>query len=155
MSRARRRRAKTDRLDTELLKRGFLGWLRGERGHCSMVRVPTIAEEDAKRPNRERECLVKERAPTRQSIKAAIVAFGHSRCRTTRSYRKCGMTSWANSVIDCFTSAGADLAPLLAVVHITRCGAGQFDMVDDLLSADRRLRSALRQERQVSTGWWR
>src|SRR6516165_3334746 len=34
------RRAKTDRLDTELLKRGFLGWLRGERGHCSMARVP-------------------------------------------------------------------------------------------------------------------
>ena len=30
------RRAKTDRLDTELLKRGFLGWLRGERGHCSI-----------------------------------------------------------------------------------------------------------------------
>jgi transposase len=54
------RRAKTDRLDTELLKRGFLGWLRGERGHCSMVRVPMLAEEDAKRPNPERECLVKE-----------------------------------------------------------------------------------------------
>jgi hypothetical protein len=43
------RRAKTDRLDTELLKRGFLRWLRGERGHCSMARVPTIAEEDAPR----------------------------------------------------------------------------------------------------------
>jgi transposase len=28
------RRAKTDRLDTELLKRAFLGWLRGERAHC-------------------------------------------------------------------------------------------------------------------------
>jgi transposase len=39
------RRAKTDRLDTELLKRGFLGWLRGEGGHSSMARVPTIAEE--------------------------------------------------------------------------------------------------------------
>src|SRR6516165_6254508 len=52
------RRAKTDRLDTELLKRGFWGWLRGERGHCSMARVPTIAEEDAKRPNCERDCLV-------------------------------------------------------------------------------------------------
>src|SRR6059058_4248557 len=49
------RRAKTDRLDTELLKRGFLGWLRGERGHCTMARIPTVAEEDAKRPNRERE----------------------------------------------------------------------------------------------------
>jgi transposase len=28
------RRAKTDRLDIELLQRGFLGWLRGEVGHC-------------------------------------------------------------------------------------------------------------------------
>ena len=47
------RRAKTDRLDTELLKRAFLGWLRGERGHCSMAAIPTVEEEDAKRPNRE------------------------------------------------------------------------------------------------------
>src|SRR5690348_7987410 len=29
------RQERTDRLDTELLKRGFLGWLRRERGHCS------------------------------------------------------------------------------------------------------------------------
>jgi transposase len=36
-----RRRAKTDRLDTELLKRAFLGWLRGERGQCSMALIPT------------------------------------------------------------------------------------------------------------------
>ncbi len=27
------RRAKTDRLDTEMLKRAFVGWLRGERDH--------------------------------------------------------------------------------------------------------------------------
>ena len=52
------RRAKTDRLDTELLKRAFLGWLRGERDHCRMVAIPTIKDEDAKRPNRERESLV-------------------------------------------------------------------------------------------------
>jgi hypothetical protein len=45
---AEHRGAKTDRLDTEWLKRGFLGWLRGEGGHCSMARVPTIDEEDAK-----------------------------------------------------------------------------------------------------------
>src|SRR5881398_957727 len=31
------RRAKTDRLDIGLLKRAFLGWLRGETDHCSMV----------------------------------------------------------------------------------------------------------------------
>ena len=34
------RRAKTDRLDTQLLKRAFLGWLRGERDHCKMVGIP-------------------------------------------------------------------------------------------------------------------
>jgi transposase len=70
------RRAKTDRLDTELLKRGFLGWLRGERGHCSMARVPTIAEEDAKRPNRERECLVKERTRLVNRIKGTLARLG-------------------------------------------------------------------------------
>jgi transposase len=48
------RRAKTDRLDTELLMWVFLGWLRGEKRHCSMVAIPTAEEEDAKRPNRER-----------------------------------------------------------------------------------------------------
>jgi transposase len=30
------RRAKTDRLHTELLMRVFLGWLRGETRHCSI-----------------------------------------------------------------------------------------------------------------------
>ena len=65
------RRAKTDRLDTELLKRGFLGWLRGERGHCSMARVPTMAEE-AKRPNRERDCLVGERTRIVNRIKSTL-----------------------------------------------------------------------------------
>src|SRR6201990_2863733 len=70
------RRAKTDRLDTELLKRAFLGWLRGERGHCSMARVPTIAEEDAKRPNRERDCLVGERTRIVNRIKSTLARLG-------------------------------------------------------------------------------
>jgi transposase len=70
------RRAKTDRLDTELLKRGFLGWLRGERGHCTMARVPTIAEEDAKRPNRERDGLVGERTRIVNRIKSTLARLG-------------------------------------------------------------------------------
>jgi transposase len=70
------RRAKTDRLDTALLQHGFLGWLRGERGHCSMARVPTIAEEDAKRPNREREGLVKERTRLANRMKGALARLG-------------------------------------------------------------------------------
>src|SRR5229473_4175969 len=77
------RRAKTDRLDTELLKRGFLGWLRGERGHCSMVRIPTIAEEDAKRPNRERECLVRERTRLVNRMKGALARLGIRNFRPT------------------------------------------------------------------------
>jgi len=47
------RRAKSDRLDTQLLMRSVLGWLRGEVKHCSMVAIPTLAEEDARRPNRD------------------------------------------------------------------------------------------------------
>src|SRR5213082_1038371 len=67
------RRAKTDRLDTALLKRVFLGWLRGEPKHCSMVAIPTLAEEDAKRPNREHESLVGERTRLVNRIKSSLV----------------------------------------------------------------------------------
>jgi transposase len=70
------RRAKTDRLDTALLKRVFLGWLRGEPKHCSMVAIPTLAEEDAKRPNREHESLVGERTRLVNRIKSSLVRLG-------------------------------------------------------------------------------
>src|SRR5450631_3383125 len=70
------RRAKTDRLDTELLKRAFLGWLRGERDHCKMVAIPTINEEDAKRPNREHESLVGEQSRIINRMKAALARLG-------------------------------------------------------------------------------
>src|SRR6204780_479804 len=70
------RRAKTDRLDTELLKRAFLGWLRGERDHCKMVAIPTIENEDAKRPNRERESLVAEQTRIVNRMKAALARLG-------------------------------------------------------------------------------
>jgi len=70
------RRAKTDRLDTALLKRVFLGWLRGEPDHCHMAAIPALEEEDAKRPTRERECLVGERTRIVNRIKAALVRLG-------------------------------------------------------------------------------
>jgi transposase len=70
------RRAKTDRLDTELLKRSFLGWLRGERNHCKMVAIPTIKDEDAKRPNREHESLVGEQSRIVNRMKAALIRLG-------------------------------------------------------------------------------
>jgi transposase len=70
------RRAKTDRLDTELLKRAFLGWLRGEREHCKMVAIPTLGEEDAKRPSRERESLVAEQSRIINRVKSAFARLG-------------------------------------------------------------------------------
>jgi transposase len=70
------RRAKTDRLDTELLLRAFLGWLRGEKRHCSMAAIPSAEEEDARRPNRERENLVGEQTRIVNRIKAVLVRFG-------------------------------------------------------------------------------
>src|SRR3954470_20595135 len=70
------RRAKTDRLDTALLKRVFLGWLRGEPGHCTMAAIPTLEEEDARRPNRERESLVGERTRIVNRIKGALARLG-------------------------------------------------------------------------------
>jgi transposase len=70
------RRAKTDRLDTELLMRSFLGWLRGEKRHCSIVAIPTVEEEDARRPNRERENLVTERTRIVNQMKAILTRFG-------------------------------------------------------------------------------
>src|SRR3981189_808101 len=73
------RRAKTDRLDTELLKRSFLGWLRGERDHCKMVAIPTIEDEDAKRPNREHDSLIGERRRIVNRMKAALVRLGTRR----------------------------------------------------------------------------
>jgi transposase len=70
------RRAKTDRLDTELLKRCFLGWLRGERDHCKMVAIPTTKDEDAKRPNREHESLVGEQSRIVNRMKATLIRLG-------------------------------------------------------------------------------
>ena len=70
------RRAKTDRLDAGLLMRAVLGWLRGELMHCSMAAIPTLAQEDARRPNREHEHLVGERTRIVSRMKATMTRHG-------------------------------------------------------------------------------
>jgi transposase len=70
------RRAKTDRLDLGLLKRAFVGWLRGEAKHCSMARVPSLAEEDAKRANRERQTLSHEASRIVNRLKSSLARLG-------------------------------------------------------------------------------
>ena len=70
------RRAKTDRLDTNMLKRAFVGWLRGEPDHCTMAPIPTRDAEDARRPSREREKLIAERTRLVNRMKAALARHG-------------------------------------------------------------------------------
>ncbi len=72
----RKRRAKSDKIDADLLLRTLLAWLRGEPRVCSMVRVPDEADEDARRPAREREELVRERISLTNRIDATLATLG-------------------------------------------------------------------------------
>jgi transposase len=72
----RARRAKTDRLDAEGLLRILAAFVGGDHQVCSMVRVPTPEEEDAKRPHREREHLVQERTRLENRILALLATQG-------------------------------------------------------------------------------
>ena len=64
------RRARTDRLDCQLMIRAFPGWLRRKAGHCRMVAVPTARQEDARRVTRERKGLVREQTKLIKRLKA-------------------------------------------------------------------------------------
>ena len=57
----RQRRAKSDRLDAAKLYEMLGRYLRGEKRVWQVLRVPTVQEEDARRPHRERERLQRER----------------------------------------------------------------------------------------------
>ncbi|MCW2242373.1 transposase [Azospirillum canadense] len=72
----RARRAKTDRLDAEGLLRVLAAYHRGDYQVCSVLHVPSPAEEDAKRPHREREHLVQERVRIENRIEALLATQG-------------------------------------------------------------------------------
>src|SRR5215469_2980025 len=72
----RSRRAKTDRIDVEGLLRTLMGWARGERRICSMVRPPSPADEDERRLTRERGTLVTERTRHVNRIKGLLATQG-------------------------------------------------------------------------------
>ena len=72
----RGRRVKTDRIDLDMLLRTLLAWLRGEPRVCSMVRIPSEAEEDMRRPERERERLVSERIALENRIENLLCLHG-------------------------------------------------------------------------------
>lgn len=72
----RARRAKTDRIDGEMLLRVLMAHARGEPRVVRVVRVPSREQEDARRTERERERLVKERTGHVNRIKALMRTLG-------------------------------------------------------------------------------
>ncbi|WP_407169166.1 IS110 family transposase [Bradyrhizobium sp. ORS 111] len=81
----RARRAKTDRIDGELLLRTLMAYLRGEPRVVRIVRVPSVEAEDARRASRGRDRLVTEQTAHTNRIKALLrlreMAVGNPRRR--------------------------------------------------------------------------
>jgi transposase len=101
----RARRAKTDRLDAEGLLRVLAAFHRGDRQVCSVLRVPSPAEEDAKRPHREREHLVQERVRIENRIEALLFTQGIRKRPSLRT--------WDKDLTSLRTADGRDLPPNL------------------------------------------
>ena len=72
----RKRRAKTDRIDGVKLLTMLMRYWGGERGLWSVVRVPTVEDEEGRRLHRELASLNKERTRHRNRIRGLLVAQG-------------------------------------------------------------------------------
>lgn len=72
----RGRRVKTDRIDVKVLLRTLIAWCRGERHVWSLVRIPSVDEEDLRRSHRERGRLVRERTAHINRIKGLLFGQG-------------------------------------------------------------------------------
>jgi transposase len=72
----RARRPKTDRIDADRLVRALIRHLRGEPEACSVVRVPSPEQEDARRLHRERGRLIAERVGHVNRIKGLCASQG-------------------------------------------------------------------------------
>jgi transposase len=72
----RAKRAKTDRIDVDLLLTTLLGWLRGEPGRCTMAPLPTQEEEDMREPGRRRGALVRDRLKVENRIGGLLIRYG-------------------------------------------------------------------------------
>ena len=84
----RERRAKTDKIDVEMLLRSLMAWLRGEPRVCSMVPIPSEADEEARRANREREDLTRERRSIVNKIDGILATLGIKGYKALRRDRR-------------------------------------------------------------------
>ncbi len=131
----RARRAKTDRLDMELLMRVLLAHCRGEPRACRMVRPPSIAEEDARRSNRERTRLVRERVSHTNRIKGLLHGQGIRDATPLRA-------NFRDRLDAMRTGAGHALAPKL-VAEIEREHARLGRIVEQIAAVDAESRATV------------
>lgn len=118
------RRAKTDRLDAEKLVRVLMAYWRGEPKVCSVVRPPSVEEEDAKRLHRERQFLMKERVQHIGRIKGLLAAHG---IYDFRPYGK----DWKARLSELETGDGRPLPPRLKAEINRQCQ--RLALVDAML----------------------
>lgn len=105
------RRAKTDRIDARGLIAALRAWLGGERLRCRMAQAPSAAEEDARRPHRERERLVRERVQHVNRLKALCALHGIKHLAPLRADRRAqlaALRTWAGTPVP--PAAAAELA---------------------------------------------
>ncbi|NLD37794.1 MAG: IS110 family transposase [Desulfatiglans sp.] len=72
----RRRRKKTDRLDAKKLLMALMRHMWGDKQACSMVRVPSVEDEDDRQLHRELESLKKERTRHSNRIRSLLISHG-------------------------------------------------------------------------------
>src|SRR5271166_3409398 len=84
----RARRAKTDIIDVEMLLRTLMAWPRGEPRVCSMVPIPSEADEEARRAHREREDLTGERRSIVNKIDGILATLGVKGYKALRRDRR-------------------------------------------------------------------
>jgi transposase len=128
----RQRRAKTDRIDVRGLVAVLRAWLGGDRLRCRMVRVPSAAEEDARRPHRERERLIRERVMHVNRIKGLCALHGIKGVEPVRCDRRAqlaGVRTAAGTPLP--AEAAAELARELERLELVLRQLGELEQARD------------------------
>jgi transposase len=139
----RARRAKTDVLDVEMLLRTTLAWLRGEPRVCSMVPIPSEAEEDGRRPLRERQDLIRERLAITNKIDGVLATLGISGYRALRRDRR--------EQLEALRRPGGDPLPVHAKARLARL-LDRLELVLEPIKALEEARDAVVAPDNVASG---
>ena len=134
----RARRAKSDGIDAELLLRTLLAWLRGEPRVCSMVPMPTEADEDARRRVRERAELVTERFGLVNRISAILATLGAGEYNPLRRNRRQRLDELRTALGDSLpTHAHAKIARMLDRLELLLIQITELEQSRDAVLEDK------------------